>query len=68
MFRKSWFFFSAQDDDFSGDYPAIFNIILWFGVVFTFTLVSIVYAIMDMDPGRDSIIYRMTSMRAKKDN
>ncbi|CAH2040494.1 unnamed protein product, partial [Iphiclides podalirius] len=59
----------TQDDDaYSADYAAIFNIILWFGVVFTFTLVAIVYAIMDMDPGRDSIIYRMTNTRMKKDN
>ncbi|XP_013139745.1 PREDICTED: renin receptor [Papilio polytes] len=53
---------------YSADYAAIFNILLWFGVIFTFTLVAIVYAIMDMDPGRDSIIYRMTSTRMKKDN
>ncbi|XP_026330186.1 renin receptor [Hyposmocoma kahamanoa] len=58
----------ASEDYYSGDYPCIFNIIFWFVVVLTFTLVAIVYAIMDMDPGRDSIIYRMTSMRAKKDN
>ncbi|CAG4970848.1 unnamed protein product [Parnassius apollo] len=58
----------VQDDAYSADYAAIFNIILWFGVVFTFTLVAIVYAIMDMDPGRDSIIYRMTNTRMKKDN
>ncbi|XP_059053550.1 ATPase H(+)-transporting accessory protein 2 [Achroia grisella] len=56
------------DDGYSADYAAIFNIILWFGVVFAFTLVAIVYAIMDMDPGRDSIIYRMTNTRMKKDN
>ncbi|XP_072929215.1 ATPase H(+)-transporting accessory protein 2 [Epargyreus clarus] len=57
-----------EDDSYTADYAAIFNILLWFGVVFTFTLVAIVYAIMDMDPGRDSIIYRMTSTRMKKDN
>lgn len=57
-----------DEDNYTADYAAIFNIILWFGVVFTFTLVSIVYAIMDMDPGRDSIIYRMTNTRMKKDN
>lgn len=56
------------DDGYSADYAAIFNIILWFGVVFSFTLVAIVYALMDMDPGRDSIIYRMTNTRMKKDN
>ncbi|KAJ0177776.1 hypothetical protein K1T71_006649 [Dendrolimus kikuchii] len=58
----------VDEDGYSADYAAIFNIILWFGVVFTFTLIAIVYALMDMDPGRDSIIYRMTSMRTKKDN
>ncbi|CAH0399151.1 unnamed protein product [Chilo suppressalis] len=57
-----------NDDKYSSEYSAIFNIILWFGIVFSFTLIAIVYAIMDMDPGRDSIIYRMTSTRMKKDN
>ncbi|XP_013117089.1 ATPase H(+)-transporting accessory protein 2 [Stomoxys calcitrans] len=50
------------------DYPVIFNIILWFMVVFGFALLAICYAIGSMDPGRDSIIYRMTSTRMKKDN
>ncbi|CAF4821867.1 unnamed protein product [Pieris macdunnoughi] len=59
---------NPADDNYTADYAAIFNIILWFGVVFAFTLIAIVYAIMDMDPGRDSIIYRMTSTRMKKDN
>ncbi|XP_034828432.1 ATPase H(+)-transporting accessory protein 2 isoform X2 [Maniola hyperantus] len=57
-----------EEDNYTADYAAIFNIILWFSVVFAFALVAIVYAIMDMDPGRDSIIYRMTSTRMKKDN
>lgn len=50
------------------DYPVIFNIILWFGVVMLFSLIAICMAIGNMDPGRDSIIYRMTSTRMKKDN
>ncbi|CAH1173626.1 unnamed protein product [Phaedon cochleariae] len=50
------------------EYPAIFNIILWFGVVMLFSLIAICMAIGGMDPGRDSIIYRMTSTRMKKDN
>jgi len=50
------------------NYPVIFNIILWFMVVFVFALLAISYAIGTMDPGRDSIIYRMTSTRMKKDN
>lgn len=53
---------------YSEDYPVIFNIILWFGVVLAFSLLAISYAIASMDPGRDSIIYRMTSNRIKKDN
>ncbi|XP_033214858.1 ATPase H(+)-transporting accessory protein 2 [Belonocnema kinseyi] len=50
------------------NYPVIFNIILWFGVVFFFSLLAICVAIASMDPGRDSIIYRMTSNRMKKEN
>lgn len=53
---------------YSDDYPAIFNIILWFGVAFVFSLLAITIFIANMDPGRDSIIYRMTSTRMKKDN
>lgn len=53
---------------YTDDYPVIFNIILWFGVVLAFSLLAISYAIAYMDPGRDSIIYRMTSNRIKKDN
>lgn len=53
---------------YSADYPVIFNIILWFGVAMVFSLLAISLAIGDMDPGRDSIIYRMTSTRMKKDN
>lgn len=54
--------------EYSPDYPVIFNIIFWFGIVFTFALLAISMFIADMDPGRDSIIYRMTSTRMKKDN
>lgn len=53
---------------YSPDYPVIFNIILWFSIVLIFALIAICVAIADMDPGRDSIIYRMTSTRMKKDN
>ncbi|KAH9628600.1 hypothetical protein HF086_010334 [Spodoptera exigua] len=59
---------NETDDSYSSEYPAIFNIILWFAIVIIFSLIAIVYALMDMDPGRDSIIYRMTSTRMKKDN
>jgi len=53
---------------YSPEYPVIFNIILWFMVAFGLSLLAICYAIGSMDPGRDSIIYRMTSTRMKKDN
>lgn len=69
---------SAPEDDNKGDlnlaqtydsdYPVIFNIMLWFGVAMFFSLLAICYTIGGMDPGRDSIIYRMTSNRIKKDN
>jgi len=55
-------------ESYSEDYPVIFNIILWFGVLIAFSMLAICYAIAYMDPGRDSIIYRMTSTRIKKDN
>jgi len=55
-------------ESYSEDYPVIFNIMLWFGVVFVFSLLAITVAIASMDPGRDSIIYRMTSNRMKKEN
>ncbi|CAM6031434.1 unnamed protein product, partial [Sphagnum compactum] len=48
--------------------PVIFNIIFWFSVVMIFSLLAISMAIGNMDPGRDSIIYRMTSTRMQKDN
>lgn len=65
--------FQAEEDlnlagSYSEDYPVIFNIILWFGVLMVFSTLAITYAIGSMDPGRDSIIYRMTSTRIKKDN
>jgi len=52
----------------SSDYPVIFNLLLWFTVIFVFSLLAISLSIAQMDPGRDSIIYRMTSNRMKKEN
>lgn len=53
---------------YSEDYPVMFNIFLWFGIAFVMTILAISIATAEMDPGRDSIIYRMTSNRMKKDN
>lgn len=54
--------------EFSSDFPVMFNIFLWFGIAYAFTLLAVTLGIADMDPGRDSIIYRMTSNRMKKEN
>uniref|UniRef100_A0A8D8UG10 Renin receptor n=1 Tax=Cacopsylla melanoneura TaxID=428564 RepID=A0A8D8UG10_9HEMI len=55
-------------EEYDADFPIIFNILLWFAIAFIFTLLAISLAIGNMDPGRDSIIYRMTSTRIKKDS
>ncbi|KAJ8718999.1 hypothetical protein PYW07_016555 [Mythimna separata] len=46
---------------------AIFNVLLWLGVTMLFATLAIIYACMDMDPGRDTIIYRLTTMKVKKE-
>lgn len=51
----------------SSDYPVIFNIILWFSLVFIFALIAISLALSNVED-KDSIIYRMTGARGKKDN
>uniref|UniRef100_A0A0A9YKL4 Renin receptor n=1 Tax=Lygus hesperus TaxID=30085 RepID=A0A0A9YKL4_LYGHE len=55
-------------DTYDPNYPVMFNIFLWFGIAFFMALLATSIGIADMDPGRDSIIYRMTSNRMKKDN
>jgi len=52
---------------YSGDYPVIFNIILFLGIILTLFILGVSCAMANMDPGRDSIIYRMTNPRMKKD-
>uniref|UniRef100_W8B507 Renin receptor n=1 Tax=Ceratitis capitata TaxID=7213 RepID=W8B507_CERCA len=49
------------------NYAIIFNIILWFMVAFSLSLYTMILAMINMDPGRNSIIYRMTATRSKKD-
>ncbi len=48
-------------------YPIIFNIILWLMIGLGVTILFVSMGIWNMDPGRDSIIYRMTASRIKKD-
>ena len=65
--------FQAKDDpynlatEYSSDYAAIFNIILWLVVFMALVVIYAMYGMMTMDPGSDSIIYRMTTTRLKKD-
>lgn len=51
----------------NADYPVIFNIIFWFSLVFIFALIAISLALSNVED-KDSIIYRMTGARGKKDN
>ncbi|RDD40910.1 Renin receptor [Trichoplax sp. H2] len=52
---------------YTSDYPVIFNIILWLMIILAIGLYVTAAVMWDMDPGRDSIIYRMTSQRIKTD-
>jgi len=51
----------------SEDYPVIFHIILWLVVFMALLIIFVTHGMMTMDPGSDSIIYRMTTTRIKKD-
>lgn len=54
---------------YTSDYAAYFNIILWLVVGIAITVLLISWVMWNMDPGRDSIIYRMVQLpRIKKDN
>lgn len=48
-------------------YAPIFNIILWTMIAFALAVFGIAWGMWNMDPGRDSLIYRMTSQRMKRD-
>ncbi|PAV85056.1 hypothetical protein WR25_04495 [Diploscapter pachys] len=49
------------------DYPAMFAIFAGLIIVLVLALIYIVVGMMSMDPSRDSIIYRMTTTRMKRD-
>ena len=50
------------------DYPVAFNIIFWTSLVLALAVFGAAYLTCSMDPGTDTVIYRMTSQRMKKDN
>ncbi|XP_065056695.1 uncharacterized protein LOC135684920 [Rhopilema esculentum] len=49
------------------NFPVIFNLWFWLMVVLFLSVYAISLVMWYMDPGRDSIIYRMTSQRVKND-
>jgi renin receptor len=53
---------------YSDQYPAMFNLLFWTSLILAVALIGITYGMMNMDPGLDTVIYRMTSNRIKKDN
>ncbi|KAG1715040.1 Renin receptor [Nymphon striatum] len=52
---------------YTGEYQVTFAIVLFLVILLTFTTLAISLVMWNMDPGRDSIIYRMTSQRVKID-
>jgi hypothetical protein len=53
---------------YSDQYPAIFNLLFWTTLLIALAVFAISYGMFNMDPGLDTVIYRMTSQRIKKDN
>ncbi|GMR32371.1 hypothetical protein PMAYCL1PPCAC_02566, partial [Pristionchus mayeri] len=51
----------------STDYPAIFAIFAGLVILLALAILYIAVGLWNMDPGKDSIIYRMTTTRMKKD-
>uniref|UniRef100_A0A914Z391 Renin receptor-like C-terminal transmembrane spanning segment domain-containing protein n=1 Tax=Panagrolaimus superbus TaxID=310955 RepID=A0A914Z391_9BILA len=51
----------------SSDYPAMFTLVAGIVIVLAAAIIFISVGLLTMDPGKDSIIYRMTTTRMKKD-
>ncbi|XP_028655616.2 renin receptor [Erpetoichthys calabaricus] len=49
------------------EYSVIFNIILWIMIALALAVIVISYNLWNMDPGYDSIIYRMTNQKIRMD-
>ena len=48
-------------------YAVIFNIVLWLMIALALAVIAIAYNLWNMDPGYDSIIYRMTNQKIRMD-
>lgn len=68
-----WWFQSEPDNPYNlaykynYDYAVIFNIILWLMIILALAVIAISYNLWNMDPGYDSIIYRMTNQKIRLD-
>ncbi|XP_051978315.1 renin receptor-like [Xyrauchen texanus] len=49
------------------EYAVIFNIVLWLMIILALAVIAISYNLWNMDPGYDSIIYRMTNQKIRID-
>lgn len=49
------------------NYAVIFNIVLWLMIALALAVIAIAYNLWNMDPGYDSIIYRMTNQKIRMD-
>uniref|UniRef100_A0AC11BYA4 ATPase H+ transporting accessory protein 2 n=1 Tax=Ovis aries TaxID=9940 RepID=A0AC11BYA4_SHEEP len=49
------------------EYSVVFNLVLWIMIGLALTLIVTCYNIWNMDPGYDSIIYRMTNQKIRMD-
>uniref|UniRef100_A0A671E4G9 Renin receptor n=1 Tax=Rhinolophus ferrumequinum TaxID=59479 RepID=A0A671E4G9_RHIFE len=49
------------------EYPVIFNMVLWIMIALALAVIITSYNIWNMDPGYDSIIYRMTNQKIRMD-
>jgi len=52
---------------YSDEYATMFNLFFWTSLALVIILISIVYVFLTLDPGADTIIYRMTAPRLKVD-
>lgn len=48
-------------------YAVVFNIVLWLMITLALAVIAISYNLWNMDPGYDSIIYRMTNQKIRMD-
>ncbi|XP_021537468.1 renin receptor isoform X2 [Neomonachus schauinslandi] len=49
------------------EYPVVFNMVLWIMIALSLAVIITSYNIWNMDPGYDSIIYRMTNQKIRMD-